>query len=42
MTEFNGFKGAAARLDDIDIPRIGSEIGVGEEEIRSRVVSPRR
>ncbi|CAN7387297.1 N-acetylmuramidase domain-containing protein [Neorhizobium sp. LjRoot104] len=35
MTEFNGFKGAAVRLDDIDIPRIGSEIGVGEDEIHA-------
>lgn len=30
MTEFNGFKGAAVRLDDIDISLVGSEIGVAK------------
>ena len=35
MTEWNGFKGAAKRLDDIDIPRIGHRIGVGEDEIHA-------
>lgn len=29
------FKGAAKRLDDIDIPRIGSQIGVGEDELHA-------
>ncbi|WP_292668196.1 N-acetylmuramidase domain-containing protein, partial [Mesorhizobium sp.] len=29
------FKGAAARLKDIDIPRIGAEIGVGEDELHA-------
>jgi len=29
------FIGAAKRLDDIDIPRIGSRIGVGEDEIHA-------
>jgi hypothetical protein len=35
MTDFNGFKGAAVRLDDIDIPRIASEIGCGEDEVHA-------
>jgi len=29
------FKGAAKRLDDIDLPRIGDRIGVGEDEIHA-------
>lgn len=29
------FKGAAKRLDDIDLPRIGATIGVGEDEIHA-------
>jgi hypothetical protein len=29
------FRGAALRLGDIDIPRIGSEIGVGEDELHA-------
>jgi peptidoglycan hydrolase-like protein with peptidoglycan-binding domain len=29
------FKGAGARLKDIDIPRIGAEIGVGEDELHA-------
>ncbi|HEV7434618.1 MAG TPA: hypothetical protein VGO22_07085 [Pseudorhizobium sp.] len=29
MTVFNGFVGTARRLDDIDLPRMGHEIGVG-------------
>lgn len=29
------FKGAARRLDDIDLPRIGALIGVGEDEIHA-------
>lgn len=29
------FKGAGARLSDIDIPRIGAEIGVGEDELHA-------
>lgn len=31
MADFNGFVGAARRLDDIDLPRLGHEIGVGED-----------
>ena len=30
-----GFKGAAKPLDDIDLPRIGAKIGVGEDEIHA-------
>lgn len=30
-----GFKGRAQRLQDIDIPRIGGLIGVGEDELRA-------
>lgn len=29
------FKGAARRLDDIDLPRIGHRIGVGEDELHA-------
>lgn len=29
------FKGKAKRLDDIDLPRIGDKIGVGEDEIHA-------
>lgn len=29
------FRGAAKRLDDIDLPRIGARIGVGEDEIHA-------
>lgn len=35
MTDFNNFKGAARKLDDIDIPRIGATIGVGEDELHA-------
>ncbi|WP_243368848.1 N-acetylmuramidase family protein [Microvirga solisilvae] len=31
----SGFRGAAKRLDDIDLPRIGHRIGVGEDEIHA-------
>lgn len=31
------FKGAAKRLDDIDLPRIGARIGVGEDEIHALI-----
>ncbi|GJD51066.1 hypothetical protein OPKNFCMD_3817 [Methylobacterium crusticola] len=30
-----GFKGRAARLSDLDLPRLGATIGVGEDEIHS-------
>lgn len=29
------FKGAAKRLDDLDLPRLGAKIGVGEDEIHA-------
>lgn len=32
---WNGFKGRAKRLDDIDLPRIGHLIGVGEDELHA-------
>jgi hypothetical protein len=35
VTNWNGFKGAAKRLDDIDLPKIGRKIGVGEDEIHA-------
>ncbi len=35
MIDFGDFRGAAKRLDDIDIPRIGATIGVGEDEIHA-------
>lgn len=35
MTEWNDFRGAARRLEDIDLPRIGHQIGVGEDEIHA-------
>ncbi len=35
MTDFHDFIGKAKRLDDIDIPRIGWAIGVGEDELHA-------
>lgn len=32
---FTGFTGRAKRIDDIDLPRIGHRIGVGEDEIHA-------
>ncbi len=32
---WNEFRGAAKRIDDIDLPRIGAEIGVGEDELHA-------
>ena len=32
---WNAFKGAAKRIDDIDLPRIGARIGVGEDELHA-------
>ncbi len=31
------FKGAARKLSDLDLPRIGARIGVGEDEIHAIV-----
>ncbi|GGD41823.1 N-acetylmuramidase domain-containing protein [Aureimonas glaciei] len=35
MTDFRGFKGAAKLLDDIDLPKLGARIGVGEDEMHA-------
>lgn len=35
MTDTWDFRGAAKRLDDLDLPRIGATIGVGEDEIHA-------
>src|SRR5690606_23044511 len=35
MTNFNGFKGKAKRIDDIDLSKLGARIGVGEDEIHA-------
>lgn len=35
MVDFNNFKGKAKRIDDIDLPRLGAKIGVGEDEIHA-------
>lgn len=37
MTDFKGFIGAAKRLDDIDLPKLGARIGVGEDEIHALI-----
>jgi hypothetical protein len=33
--DWNGFRGAAKRLDDIDLPRIAHKIGCGEDELHA-------
>lgn len=35
MAPFNDFRGEARPLDDIDLPRLGHRIGVGEDEIHA-------
>lgn len=35
MTSWNNFKGVAKPLDDIDLPKRGAEIGVGEDELHA-------
>lgn len=35
LADWNGFKGSAKRLDDIDLPKLGALIGVGEDEIHA-------
>jgi hypothetical protein len=35
IEDFNDFIGTAKPLDDIDIPRIGAKIGVGEDELHA-------
>lgn len=37
MTDFKGFIGAGKRLDDIDLPKLGARIGVGEDEIHALI-----
>ncbi|TCK28187.1 putative peptidoglycan binding protein [Ancylobacter aquaticus] len=37
MTAFGDFTGRAERLDDIDLPRIASRIGVGEDELHALI-----
>lgn len=37
MTDFKGFIGVGKRLDDIDLPKLGARIGVGEDEIHALV-----
>lgn len=32
MTDFRNFRGAARPLDDLDLPRIGYRIRVGEDD----------
>lgn len=33
--DWNGFRGAAKRIDDLDLPRLGYILGVGEDEIHA-------
>ena len=35
MNDFRDFRGEARQLDDIDLPRIGHRLGVGEDEIHA-------
>lgn len=35
MTNFNNFRGKAKRIEDLDLPRVGHIIGVGEDEIHA-------
>lgn len=35
MNTWNGFRGAGTLLDDLDLPRIGATIGVGEDELHA-------
>lgn len=42
MADFKGFKGAAKRLDDTDLPRLGAEIGVGEDELHAFIEAETR
>lgn len=35
MADWNGFRGKAKRIEDIDLPRIGHIIGVGEDAIHA-------
>jgi hypothetical protein len=33
--QWNGFKGKAKKLEDLDLPKIGHQIGVGEDEVHA-------
>jgi len=35
VTDLRDFRGRALRLDDLDLPRIGHQIGVGEDELHA-------
>lgn len=35
MTDFHNFKGAAKRLDDVDLPRLAAQIECGEDELHA-------
>lgn len=37
MTDFKDFKGAAKRIEDLDLPRIAHRIGVGEDELHALI-----
>jgi hypothetical protein len=37
VTDFRGFRGAAKPLEDLDLPRIGRKIDVGEDELHAFV-----
>lgn len=34
---FTGFKGTAKKLEDVDLPRIGAEIGIGEDPLHALI-----
>jgi len=36
------FKGAAKRIDDIDLPKLGAQIGVGEDELHAFIEAETR
>lgn len=40
--EWNGFKGRAKRIDDIDLPKLGKQIGVGEDELHAFIEAETR
>lgn len=42
MMDFKGFKGAAKRLDDIDLPKIAHKIGCGEDEVHAFIEAETR
>lgn len=40
--EWNGFKGRAKRIDDVDLPKLGKQIGVGEDELHAFIEAETR